>query len=310
MTSRNQPMKIITNLAGIMLLSFVCSCTKDDTTTPSGSEYRHLRVVFHVIHGGQPVGTEPNVSAASIQNQLGLLNSNFKKQNIKIEFVLASRNPAGQSLNEPGIERIYHADSVQSSATFFQESWVFNSMWDPDQYINIWICKVGDGLGRGTMPYVPTNHHLDGLISTDYYLSNPANYVEGILLTPYHLSSSAGYSITHEMGHCFGLIHVFDNGCSGTDYCDDTYQYDKTSPEVNYTVTACDGNSVLKNNYMDYGPAQEVRFTMDQVSRIGYVLTYAYHRPKSDSPNGIKKITDSMNGSFNSPIRPALYDCD
>jgi hypothetical protein len=301
----------------IILLFCICifSCSKNDTSPGGSPTYQHIPVIFHIIHNGQLVGTGTNVGSDFITTQLQKLNSNFKRLNIKIEFVLASKNPSGQSLNEPGIERIFQADTTHQSTGFFQKDWVFSSMWNPDQYINIWVCKVVDGLGRGTMPYVPTNHQLEGLIATDYYLNNPANYTEGVLLTPYLLSSSTGHPITHEMGHFFGLIHVFENACSGTDYCNDTYQYDKSGSVINYTITTCDGNSIVKNNYMDYSPAPDGQhLTSNQISRIEFVQSYAHHRPKSDSPHGRIKNPDEVvskqNDSFQIPVRPTVYECD
>ncbi|TAL60878.1 MAG: hypothetical protein EPN85_06345 [Bacteroidetes bacterium] len=185
------------------------------------------------------------------------------------------------------MERIYRPETSFVSLDFFQAGWAFQSMWNPNKYMNVWMAKTSDYTSRGTMPYVPNDYPLAGLIATDYYKDNPPNYVEGILfLTPG--GSYAGTSLTHETGHFLGLIHPYEDACGGTDYCNDTYQYDKksgTNFDANGYTTDCNGTKFIEKNFMGWtlSTITEFVFSQNQVSRLEHSLKYAYHRPGSST---------------------------
>src|SRR5688572_28308666 len=82
-----------------------------------------IPVVVHMIHGGQAVGTHPNLSLAQINSQITVLNNDFAgtgfnvgnlastgfsaigAANCDIVFCMAEKDPNGVSLAEPGIDR-------------------------------------------------------------------------------------------------------------------------------------------------------------------------------------------------------------
>lgn len=100
-----------------------------------------IPIIFHVIHGGQPIGTFPNISQGQINSQITVLNQDFsgngfnssiypsnafvnwvinqalpsanidingrvKIADVGIQFCLATKDTLGNILPEPGIERI------------------------------------------------------------------------------------------------------------------------------------------------------------------------------------------------------------
>ncbi|MEL6650712.1 MAG: hypothetical protein AAFQ87_07920, partial [Bacteroidota bacterium] len=78
-----------------------------------------IPVVFHVIHDGEAVGSGDNISAALINAQLTQLNNDFRKiagtsgdnsdprgADSELEFCMATVDPSGNSMSEPGINRI------------------------------------------------------------------------------------------------------------------------------------------------------------------------------------------------------------
>lgn len=256
------------------------------------SDIQIIPVIFHVVHGGQAVGTFPNISADTIKSNLTYINKVFVKCNMKIQFVMAVKNPNGEILKEPGIDRMCPSNFSNKLAKYpiipsryDIEKWVFNSMWNPKQYINVWYGKLQDSAGRGSSPYMPTNYKLKGMISIGH---NPSLYSEGLVLAASKYCS--GNTFTHEIGHYFGLGHVYDNGCSGSDYCDDTYQYDNTVKITNIIqlriVTDCNGIKHEKNNFMDSNTVVKdanFKFTPQQIERMKFVLKYAYNRPRPNA---------------------------
>jgi len=113
-----------------------------------------IPVIFHVIHGGQPVGSFPNLTQGQINSQITVLNQDLvgsgfnsanypvnafiqwainqnlpqinldslgrvKIANINIKFCLAEKDPVGILLPEPGINRInYVTRGWQNPNTF------------------------------------------------------------------------------------------------------------------------------------------------------------------------------------------------
>ena len=113
-----------------------------------------IPVVFHIVHGGQPVGTYPNLAQGQIQAQMTVLNQDlsanaYNKSNypanafvqwaanqqipaanldengrikiadFQIQFCLATTDAQGAPLAEPGIDRINYLDKGWPNPTQF-----------------------------------------------------------------------------------------------------------------------------------------------------------------------------------------------
>lgn len=116
-----------------------------------------IPVIVHVIHGGQALGTYPNISAAQIQSQIKVLNDDFgglgynkgnypasafstwaqnqnvdsssldvlgriKIANCEVQFCLATKDTLGNPLAEPGIERLNYISKGWSNPASFGSS--------------------------------------------------------------------------------------------------------------------------------------------------------------------------------------------
>ena len=86
-----------------------------------------IPVVFHIIHNGDAVGQNENISATYVNAQLDQLNNDFRRilgtsgyntnpvgADSEIEFCLATLDPSGNTLSEPGIRR-YQGSSTSYS---------------------------------------------------------------------------------------------------------------------------------------------------------------------------------------------------
>lgn len=233
-------------------------------------------VVVHVVWKT----AAQNISDARVQEQINVLNRDYAglnthsmgpfatslKSNTELQFCLAKRTPAGLATN--GIERrqtTVATFSMNDAMKFYSQGGL--NQWDPNKYMNIWVCNIPSLCGYAVFPTSPLNNNYGVVIHYEYFGVTGA-------VPPYNL----GGTTTHEIGHCFRLYHIWgDDGgaCTGTDYCADTpNQADEnyTCPAVGATVTdACSPSSpgVMYMNFMDYSDdACYTNFTPNQKARI------------------------------------------
>jgi len=256
-----------------------------------------IPVVVHVVHNNEELGTGANITDAQIMSQITVLNQDYRRMagtpgynenpvgaDVEIEFCMAQTNPSGGSTN--GIDRI----------SIDQESWGIDALeddlkavynWDTSKYLNLYVCRFGgDLVGVGGYGFPPSDSGVEGLedfdeegipaefdgVAVDYHFFGSADlYPEGTFYPPY----DKGRILTHEVGHFFGLRHIWGDGnCSATDYCDDT-------PAAAHQNTTCtpvdscpnsDGMDMIEN-YMDYTPQACMNvFTQDQKIRMYTVI--------------------------------------
>lgn len=186
---------------------------------------------------------------AYYQNQLGV-----NSTNINIEFVLATQNPSGDALEEPGIERINWAESEIDCEVFMKskEDKYVNLIWDPDRYVNIMLYSFkqkadadGTTLGISHLPYTVAPLKLDGLNQLSYMpqaenlnyphcvsINNKFIYSQATIVGKYYNTTDVIATLSHELGHYLGLHHIFaepevGKECIDTDFCEDTPTYDR-----------------------------------------------------------------------------------
>lgn len=259
-------------------------------------------VVFHVIHTN---GSE-NISFEQIQNQIDLLNKDFSLTNpdktkirsafislaadCEIEFRLAKIDPSGNCTN--GVNRIYsplHVDARDNVKS------IPGARWDYKKYLNIWVVSsILDQSGSGGTTlgyaYLPSsvpfgNTGNDGIVIRSDYV--------GAIGTG--STTGAGRTLTHEVGHYLGLLHTFQDGCSGSgDYCDDTPPVLSTFTNANCPGSGNSCSTDVPNlidqweNYMDYsrGECQEM-FTPDQKTIMHNTFTSYSFRSNLVSNNNL-----------------------
>jgi hypothetical protein len=246
-----------------------------------------LPVLFHVVHFGEGVGEGPNLSADAIMGLLGVLNDSFANRNgsldpnavdARVRFRLARTGPGGNTLPEPGIDRldgsrwdvgIGNDDDIAGDHRFgANEQWRLagETFWNPREYLNLWVLPVNPpGYSWATTAQVYSDHPLPGLDPVQPGLDVPSSENFGNLA----LDTGTGHvAIAHEVGHRLGLLHTFSYGCQTTDYAADTFAYDPNS------WLACPVNEgyLEPSNIMDYTIGNT--FTYDQRERIQHVLRY------------------------------------
>lgn len=294
-----------------------------------------IPVVIHVVHTGGAVGSIYNPDDATLGLMIDYLNKAFAAMwtgypdsmsggtHIPIRFALAQRSESCGATN--GIVRIngsaalgsdYTNNGVElSTTTGVPELNVKNlSRWDYNNYYNIWIVNRIDGndgtmgqftAGYAYLPYPVVSATLDGTVM----LATQAQQGE--------------ITLVHEMGHAFGLYHVFNGGTTsvcppnancntdGDEVCDTDPQMQSTfncPTGINPCTAMPFGNAV--RNFMDYSSCQD-RFTQGQRSKMLNAMT-VYRRnfigaiagqPMNSPAAAIGIFTNMPGNSFNAGPR-------
>lgn len=240
------------------------TATLEVKITQSGEEHYKLPVIFHVLYNDAKDPFQ-NPDKALLVEIINLCNQKFANTfddgdqgksgvNINVEFVMATTNPSGTTLAEPGINRIKWSTPVMSCDKFMDTSNkdAISRLWDLNKYINIFLYTFEEEnvLGISYTPYATSRHPLDGLYNGDRYFSGTKlsyphcvsinnTYIDQMPEMGYSNPSEVVLTLTHELGHYIGLFHAFgvDDEKKGTswredtDYCDDTPNYDRQGYE-------------------------------------------------------------------------------
>lgn len=273
-----------------------------------------IPVVVHVIHNNNAVGSGDNISQAQINSQITVLNQDFRKlfgtpgyntnpvgADSEIEWCLATEDPNGVALTEPGIHRVNRVTAGFSSPSY-STNYVDNTIkpatsWDPTRYCNIWVVDIGNFLlgyaqfpsssGLQGMPANGGAANTDGVVMNYWAFGNTGN-----VQAPF----DGGRTTTHELGHWLGLRHIWGDSNCGTDYCADTPTQQGSSSGCPNTTT-CDGQNDQVENYMDYSDDACMNiFTIDQKARFNAVL--------ANSPRRGSLTTSTVCGSTPPPCNP------
>ena len=248
-----------------------------------------IPIVFHIITDGSGI---TNVPQSVVQDQLDQLNLDFRNlsgssypvaSDIEVEFCLAKVDTNGDELSEPGINRVTIFGAGPFSSGTFESTIKPMTIWNPDDYYNVWVGDVSGGL-LGYAQF-PSSSGLSGIPDTAGLANTDGCVVLyttlGSIANPNGSPSAAynkGRTLTHETGHWLGLKHIWgDGGCAFDDYCADTPlsdSYNLDCPDV----TKC-GSVDMVENYMDYTDDICMNtFTEDQKTRIRDMFLVALRR--------------------------------
>ena len=221
--------------------------------TPDSTTTYHLPVVFHVLYN-----KEGNKKQNVVEGHLAMLIEKVNRLyancgvDLRMEFVMATHDPEGNLLAEPGVDRQKVNVGTINSSTFMgygkEPKKYCAYMWDPNRYINIFIYTFEDKgiLGISHFPYAIKPHAMEGLteletdapweelpwpqcvsINNEYIYSHEA----------YYTMTDVVNTLAHELGHFLGLRHAFSEDpetydrdiCLDSDFCTDTPTYNKAA---------------------------------------------------------------------------------
>lgn len=301
-----------------------------------------VQVVFHVVYNDDA----ENLPDSVILYQLDQLNKDFNRLNedsintrdifqpiagsMDIEFVLASTDPEGNPTT--GINRVFTEDD-NFLDNFFDgnaHDMKFNSLggtdsWDADRFINVWICDLALGsipfiAGYATLPFELTNDTIntaeqyktvDGIV-LHYQYVGPNNPTAGVLAGGI---GDGGRTLTHEMGHFLGLLHIWGEGdCSVDDGHEDTPPMaNATTVTINQSdpiqdcsmeldsIDSCTDDLLpdMWENYMDYIDQKcQNMFTEEQTAFMTEILNGPRSSLLEELPTSISETSNVANDQF------------
>ena len=276
-------------------------------------------IVFHIIYSGEAEGTGSNIAQTLVQQEVLQLNKDYANlsnsqyavaANTGIQFGLAAVDPKGNTLAEPGIDRQdVTTNGWQAAANFdcgnqtgyFWTTIKPATIWDPTKYVNVWVCDMSAAslLGIATFPNSST---LQGLSSggaaetstnagiiVDYTSVGSVNVTNPNNLNSKNQCGSNTYSMgktaTHELGHYFGLRHIWGDGTSATTCATDYVADTPPALVANYGTpthpkpNVCGTPDEMFEDYMDYSDDHIMTtFTQNQVDRMQTVMLNSPNR--------------------------------
>ena len=221
-----------------------------------------IPVVVHVVYNT----AAQNISDAQIKSQIAALNRDFRKQNsdtvntpdrfktfaadVAIEFVLATADPMGRATNgivrkQTSVRGWQMDDKIKSS------KWGGADGWNPNSYLNIWVCNLSQALGYSSLP--GSEAALDGVVI------NPTAFGTIGTNAPYNMGRTA----VHEVGHWLGLKHIWCDAACGDDNVGDTPKQGSYTTGTPTRFRSSCSNAPLGDMYMNY-----MDFTDDKVMNL------------------------------------------
>ncbi len=266
-----------------------------------------IPVVVHVVWNTNAPAS--NISNTQVEAVIASLRADYQRQNADATNLRAIFNPiAGNpeiNFTIAGIERVETTaffslsfsglpDNVKKTAQGG------NDAWDPQRFLNIWVCNIEEGFLGKLLGY---SYPPAGLANWPAGTAAPSADLDGVVIHYEAFNTNGtvnmpdanggtvalpmkGRTVSHEVGHYLGLRHIWGDkadifaadDCATDDGISDTpLQLGQSMFDCNVTNNTCDEGANDKpdliENYMDYSRETCMNtFTQGQVNLMRGVL--------------------------------------
>lgn len=244
---------------------------------------KQIQLVFHILFKTE----EENISDQDIQEQIDRINLDFSAKNddlslvpelfqdiignANLSFVLASETPDGLPFSgifrqQTELDNIANQFSIDSKQVIKYKVLGGSDAYYPESYINIWVGRSDEVFGV-TAPLELAGSSDDGIIITPDAFG---------IIEDSQSGTNLGRTLTHELGHYFGLNHLWgsiqtcgndDDGIKDTPEQEAPYNDCPEFPQV-----TC-GSADMFMNFMDFTNDECLLFfTKEQVGVMRLTL--------------------------------------
>ena len=229
-----------------------------------------IPVAVHVLY----YSPDQNIPDAQVQSQIDVLNEDYTATNADYNsFDAGYRAVKGDMEVKFCLIRVVHRQT-QHKSFGLNDNMKYSKKGgddaiDPMHVLNIWVCDLGKSL-LGFAYYPGISPEKFGVVCHTNAFGRGAQYN---LFTAYDL----GRTTSHEVGHCFGLVHIWGDALCGNDFVDDTPLHNDPNfgcPGPGHLSTCTGTPPEMWMNYMDYTDDKCMYFFSDgQAARADYFIT-------------------------------------
>ena len=228
-----------------------------------------IPVAVHVLY----YSSEQNISDAQVQSQIDVLNEDFTASNSDYNnYDAGYKSVKGNLEIKYCLTQVIHKQTQHKSFAFTDNMKYTNrggsDAVDPMHILNIWVCDLGNSI-LGFAYYPGISPEKFGVVCHTRAFGRGSQYN---LFTNYNL----GRTMTHEIGHCFGFVHIWGDSYCGNDFVNDTpLQNDPNfgCPGPGHLSTCTGTPPEMWMNYMDYSYDKCLYFFSDgQAARANYFI--------------------------------------
>jgi len=229
-----------------------------------------IPVVVHVVY----YSIEENISDLQVQSQIDVMNEDYTALNKDYNNYDAGYKSVKGDFNiQFCLVQVIHKQTSHKAFPL-NDAMKFSKrggsdVVDPLHKLNIWVCDIGDKyLGYAYIPGTISEERF-GVVCHYKAFGRGAQFN---LYPDYNL----GRTVTHELGHSFGLEHIWGDSNCGNDFVDDTPLQDSPNfgcPGAGHLST-CKGTPLeMWMNFMDYTDDRCMYFFSDgQDTRSKYFM--------------------------------------